>query len=1279
MCKKITVLIALLLTNYIALAQVSLQITEIWPGNGNGENLTSDWFEITNEGDVAWTSAMGDLYFDDESQDPIDAALINGITSIQPGESIVAIDDSSTSEFISIWSSVYNLTGIQIGTYDGAGLGGGGDAVTLFMSIGAPVDVSSVVDYEAYPDTDTNPGQSYDVIKGDFSVIAELPYKPVATIGNNEGESAIGSPGNLGPAQPNLQITEIWPGNSDGENLTADWFEITNEGSGVWTPAMGDLYFDDESQDPIDAALINGITSIQPGESIIAIDDSSISEFISIWSSVYNLTGIQIGTYDGAGLGGGGDAVTLFMSIGAPVDVSSVVDYEAYPDTDTNPGQSYDVIKGDFSIIAELPYKPVATIGNNQGESAIGSPGNLGPALPSSLSIIVDVDNLTPFLSLSEENSGSVSGVINDPTDPASTLGIPFKISDAETPVEDLFISASSSNETIVPNSNLIISGTNGDRLLKITPLAVGFSTITVTVEDTDSNTATYIINYAASAASVTPSSSRFHTGASDGSTGIAIDSDYVWIGDDEDQTLRLYDINNSGLPIKEIDFNAALGTTDEADLEGSFIVGNTMYWIGSAEDTERSVIFSTNLSGTGATSTLTYVDKYTGLRDDLIAWDTNNMHGLGANFFGLSNVLEIESLSLAPNSTTTAYVGLRSSTSAGKAIIIPITNFTSLPGLTAGSSTFDTPILIDLKGRSLRTMECNTDGCILIGGPFGTKTDFKLYTWTGQSSDTPELRSADLTALNTGGSFEGLIGLPTTAFLGSDGDLDTVTLLVDLGATVIYEDGNENKDQRNEWKKFRSDIVTLGEITTPLVKSPLINEFVVDHTGNDTKEFIEIIGDPFTDYSAFTIIEIEGDGASAGLIDDGIFTIGTTDENGYWTTPFQENIIENGSVTLLIVENFSGTVGDDLDTNNDGSIDATFYSNIVDGVASSDGGASDLVYAIDLAPNYDGISFQVGGASRIPNGIDTDATSDWVRNDYDGEGFIGFTGTPEEGEAVNTPNSFNKLVGPTLEITEIWSGNENGDNITADWFEITNNGPIAWTPALGELYFDDDSQDPASAVIISGISSIQPGESVIAIDAADSNNFTSVCTPYYNITGIQIGTYAGAGLSGGGDAVTLWIGEPNTIGTIVDFESYPDTASTPGQSYDVEKESFSVIGEAPYMPVATAANNEGESAIGSPGNQGPSLSIENFEPLDLNTKVFPSPFSNEINISLNLKTSVKATINIVNILGSIIYSNDMMLFDGKNTISNNLSSLPSGIYILNISKLDLNKKIIKK
>lgn len=1260
------------------LPEFDLQITEMWAGNDPGSNITSDWFEIINNGSAAWLFGVdGDLFYDDDSQDPTAADPILGISDIQPGERVIVVIgvEADVAEFSTIWSPAYNLSGIKIGYTDGSGLGGGGDGVTLF--VGGP-SVDSIVDFETYPTTSANGGQSFDVELMTFSTPLNANNAGATIILNDAFQPAIGSPGNQGPLNLaiDLQITEIWPGQA-GTDVTADWFEIYNAGTQAWVSGSSpDLWYDDVSASPTDASLIEGITAIQPGESVVIMvgDMADANTFSTVWSASYDLTGIEIGYTDGAGLGGE-DTVTLWL--GDPRASGLLIDSEGYVDSGSNDAQSYDIVLAAYSTNgggAEAAGTNVAAassiLGGDLADTpAIASPGNQGPLgiVLGAPDILVTEADLTPYLSLSEQGPSGVSGVVNDPTDPAATIGIPFSISDDGTLVS---LSAISSNPAVVSNANLIITPdfdpSVSDYVLTILPTAVGFSTITLTVTDNDTNTDTYTISYAASAASVSDLS-RFHTGTSDGSTAIPIDTDYMWVGDDEDQTLRLYSRTNSGLPLSELNFNTDLGSTTEIDIEGSIRNGNTLYWIGSTATASRSVLFATTISGSGLSSTLTYVDKYTSLRDDLL----NGGFGLPTNF-------EIEGLAFAPSSTT-AYLGFRVPDDAELAIVIPVTNFTTLPGASAGSATFGTPIYLDLGGRTIRSIECNSDGCLLIGGPNGTVTDFKLFTWSGNAMDAPEMRSVDLTALATNGSFEGIVELPAVAFQGNAGDGVQVEIMSDLGATVIYNDGTENKDQRREWKKFRTDIVTLGPVVLSTTTDPLINEFVADHTGTDTEAFIEILGDANTDYSAFTLLEIEGDsGATLGVI-DAVIPIGTTDSNGYW---LDNEDAENGAVTFLLVEGFTGALGDDLDTDDDGVIDQMPWTRIVDGIATSDGGEGDFVYAVDLAPNFDGDPNQPGGASRIPNGVDTDTTNDWIRNDFDGAGFPALDpGTPDIGEALNTPGASNQIVTPelpTLQITEIWPGNEPGSNLTADWFEITNTGTVAWTPDLGDLYYDDESQDPASASLISGILSIEPGEVVIAVNAATNIEFLDVWAPSYNMTGIQVGTFAGAGLGQGGDGVTLWIGNPLTVGTLADFATYPDANLNGGQSYDVALGAFSVVGNANNAGETTVQNDASQPAIGSPGNQGPTLSVNEFDANQTSIKAFPMPFRNELHIALNGNTQSVSKVEIVNLLGAVVHRKAVTVNSDTITLSD-LSSLSAGMYILNIPELNITFKIVKE
>jgi hypothetical protein len=216
-------------------------------------------------------------------------------------------------------------------------------------------------------------------------------------------------------------------------------------------------------------------------------------------------------------------------------------------------------------------------------------------------------------------------------------------------------------------------------------------------------------------------------------------------------------------------------------------------------------------------------------------------------------------------------------------------------------------------------------------------------------------------------------------------------------------------------------------------IADPVINEFSASTAGTDV-EYVEIFGTPNTDYSAYTVLEIEGDSPAVGVVDE-VISVGTTDANGFWLVNLPANALENGTITLLLVQNFTGALNNDLDTNNDGTFDVTPWDGIVDAVAVNDGGAGDLTYgAPSLGPNYDGLSsFAPGGASRYPDGTDNDAVTDWVRNDFDLAGIPGFPGTPVVGEALNTPGAMNELFAPPPEMC--------GDPVTHNVSEIQGNG----------------------------------------------------------------------------------------------------------------------------------------------------------------------------------------------------------------------------------------------
>ncbi|MEU1973144.1 ExeM/NucH family extracellular endonuclease [Microbacterium sp. NPDC019599] len=189
-----------------------------------------------------------------------------------------------------------------------------------------------------------------------------------------------------------------------------------------------------------------------------------------------------------------------------------------------------------------------------------------------------------------------------------------------------------------------------------------------------------------------------------------------------------------------------------------------------------------------------------------------------------------------------------------------------------------------------------------------------------------------------------------------------------------------------------------------------VINEFLANHDGTDVIEYIELLSTPGTDLASYRVLEIEGEGTAIGVV-DGVFGPGTPDASGRVLFDLPGNELENGTMSLLLVTGTIPVLGSDIDTNNDGVVDAAGLV-VVDSVAVRDAEGADVTYGpVTLSPSFDGGANAVGAASRIPDGTDTDTTADWVRNDFDRAGLPNIAGTPTFGEAFNTPGAANALV----------------------------------------------------------------------------------------------------------------------------------------------------------------------------------------------------------------------------------------------------------------------------
>ena len=216
-----------------------------------------------------------------------------------------------------------------------------------------------------------------------------------------------------------------------------------------------------------------------------------------------------------------------------------------------------------------------------------------------------------------------------------------------------------------------------------------------------------------------------------------------------------------------------------------------------------------------------------------------------------------------------------------------------------------------------------------------------------------------------------------------------------------------------------------------------VINEFSASTAGTDV-EYVEIAGRAVDEPLRTTGAGDRGRCRHRrdGTIDE-VIALGTTDADGRLLVNLAANAIENGTISLLLVDGLHRRRHADLDTNNDGAFDSTPWTSILDGVAVNDGGAGDLTYAVSLGVAYDGQPFAPGGASRIPDGTDTDTAADWVRNDFDLAGIPGFTGTPVVGEAYNTPGAANAVVSARLAINDVTSA-EGASGTTTFQFTVS-------------------------------------------------------------------------------------------------------------------------------------------------------------------------------------------------------------------------------------------------
>jgi endonuclease/exonuclease/phosphatase family metal-dependent hydrolase len=366
----------------------------------------------------------------------------------------------------------------------------------------------------------------------------------------------------------------------------------------------------------------------------------------------------------------------------------------------------------------------------------------------------------------------------------------------------------------------------------------------------------------------------------------------------------------------------------------------------------------------------------------------------------------------------------------------------------------------------------------------------------------------------------------------------------------------------------------------------PTLNEIGVSDTGTDA-EFFELAGSPSADLTGLDLVVLEGDTAdNPGTVTVHIDLTGAIPADGFWaaTSPeanatygvtgdqsIADNTFTNSSTTYLLVSGFSGAVSDDLDSDDDGVLDTTPWSAIVDDLALTDGDSPILYSTTVIGP--DG-SFLPPGAFRCPDGDGT-----WDLLDFNPENGTpgvdnGCPDTTQPTVTTTTPADGDTGVPVTTTLTIDFS---EAVDATASAATLDCDGsaqPVSGLPATGtaQIILTPDADLPSGASCTATLvaTEIQDGDGNTL-----SENFS---WSFQTDPGVlEIWQIQGAGSASpfAGQSVTTEGNVVTGIGPDGFFMQTPDARAD--ASVDTSNGIFVFTGEAPSLAVGDIVDVSGE------------------------------------------------------------------------------------------------------
>jgi len=269
----------------------------------------------------------------------------------------------------------------------------------------------------------------------------------------------------------------------------------------------------------------------------------------------------------------------------------------------------------------------------------------------------------------------------------------------------------------------------------------------------------TTLQSFAGTAAENPISPGTIYHGMCDASAGVALDDKLFAVGNDEDNTLRIYRLGQGGRPVQSFDLSPFLKVdlkSPETDLEGAAWLGDRIFWIGSHGRNRdgkyrdsRHRFFAINVQKTKEGPRIVPVGRpYTKLLRDLVR--DRNLIPFRLDLASRlppkdPGALNIEGLCATPDNHL--LIGFRNPIPQGRALLVPMLNPNQV---VAGSSAlFGEPILLNLGGRGIRDIGFWHGKYLIIAGSYDAEGVSQVYLWKGGKAEPELMPGIDLHKIN--------------------------------------------------------------------------------------------------------------------------------------------------------------------------------------------------------------------------------------------------------------------------------------------------------------------------------------------------------------------------------------------------------------------------------------------------------------------------------------------------------------------------------------------------